>query len=109
MVRGVLADRMGRAILLIFAPVYLLSYLVSSGLLLVSDVNISSYFIPVTEISYGCRRPDDRPVGPQPGPPGGRMVDLLLLSLALVLGYYVVTLLYVSQSGTNLVFRARCG
>ncbi len=51
-VRGVLADRLGRAILLAFAPIYFLSYLVSSGLLLVPDVNISSYFVPVTRISY---------------------------------------------------------
>jgi hypothetical protein len=102
-VRGVLADRMGRAILLTFIPVYLLSYLVNSGLLLVPDVNISSYFVPVTEISYQA-------VGvPMIGPLALNLdllvlglVDLVLLSLAVVLGYYVATLVYVSQSGTNL-------
>jgi len=101
-VRGVLADRMGRAILIVFAPVFFLSFLVSSGLLLVPDVNISSYFVPVTEISYQA-------VGvPMVGSLALNLdllviglVDLLFLSLALVLGYYVATLVYVSQSGSN--------
>lgn len=102
-VRAILGDRMGRAILLLFVPVYSLSYLVSTGLLLVPNVNISSYFIPVTEISYQA-------VGvPMLGPLAFNLdlfaiglVDMVLLSLALVLGYYVVTLLYVSQRGTGL-------
>jgi hypothetical protein len=102
-VRGVLADKMGRAILLVFVPVFLLSYLVSSGLLLVPDVNISSYFVPVTRISYQA-------VGvPMIGPLALNLellavglADLILLSIALVLGYYVSTLVYVSQSGMNL-------
>jgi hypothetical protein len=102
-VRGVLADKVGRAVLLAFAPIYLLSYLVSSGLLLVPDVNISSYFIPVTRISYQA-------VGvPLIGPLALNfdllavgLVDLFLLSLALVLGYYVSSLVFVSQSGYDL-------
>ena len=102
-VRGVLADAMGRAILLAFIPVFLLAYLVSSGLLLVPDVNISSYFVPVTEISY-------RAVGvPMIGPLALNLdmlvlglADLVLLSLAMVLGYYAATLVYVSQSSTGL-------
>jgi hypothetical protein len=101
-VRGVLADRMGRAVLLAFAPVYLLSYLVSSGLLLVPDVNISPYFVPVTRISYQA-------VGvPLVGPLALNidllalgLADLFLLSFALVLGYYVANLVYVSQGGTD--------
>jgi hypothetical protein len=102
-VRAVLTDKMGRAILLVFAPVYVVSYLVSSGLLLVPDLNISSYFVPVTRISYQA-------VGvPMIGPLALNLdllvigiADLFLLSLALVLGYYVATLVYVSQSGTNM-------
>ncbi len=102
-IRGVLADRMGRAILLAFVPIYLLSYLVSSGLLLVPDVNISSYFIPVTMISYHA-------VGvPMIGPLALNLdlllvglVDMFFLSLALVLGYYVASLLYVSQSSSQM-------
>jgi hypothetical protein len=102
-VRGVLSDRFGRAILAIFVPVYSLSYLMSSGLLLVPDVNISSYFVPVTRISYQA-------VGvPTIGPLALNLdilligvIDVVLLSLALVMGYYVVTLAYTSHSGTNL-------
>jgi hypothetical protein len=102
-IRGIVSDRTGRAILLVFVPVYFLSYLVSAGLLLIPNVNISSYFIPVTEISY-------RAVGvPMLGALAFNLdlfvmglVDVVLLSLALALGYYVVTLLYVSQRGTGL-------
>jgi hypothetical protein len=102
-VRGVLSDRAGQLILLAFAPLYLLSYLISSGLLLVPDLNISSYFVPVTSIAYQA-------IGvPMIGPLAINLdllvvgfVDLVLLSLALVMGYYVVTLLYVSQSGSNM-------
>jgi hypothetical protein len=101
-IRGVLADKMGRAILLAFAPIYFLSYLVSSGLLLVPEVNISSYFVPVTRDSYQA-------VGvPLIGPLALNLdllavgfADLFFLSLALVLGYYVATLVYVSKSSTD--------
>jgi hypothetical protein len=102
-VRGVLGDRMGRGILLVYVPVFFLSFLVSSGQLLVPNVNVSSYFIPLTQIVF---KADGVPligalalnldlllVG---------FVDLLLLSLSLLLGYYFVTLLYASQSGANL-------
>ena len=102
-VRGVLADRMGKGVLLVFAPVYLASFLVSSGLLLVPNVNISPYFIPVTVISY-------RAVGvPVIGPLALNLdlmavglLDLLFLSLALLLGYYVATLVFVSGAATQL-------
>jgi len=102
-VRGVLADKMGRILLLAFAPIYLLSFLVSSGLLLVPDLNISSYFVPVTRISYQA-------VGvPMVGPLALNLdvlavglVDLVLLSLALVLGYYVANLVYVSQASRDM-------
>lgn len=101
--RGIVSDRVGRAILIAFVPIYFLSYLVSTGLLLVPNVNVSSYFIPVTEISYQA-------VGvPMFGPLAFNLdliaiglLDVVLLSVALALGYYVVTLLYVSQRGNGL-------
>ena len=103
MVRAVLADRMGRAILAVFAPLYFLSFLVSSGQLLVPNVNVSSYFLPLTRIVFRlvgvpligalALNLDLMAVG---------VADLLFLSLSLVLGYYVVTLVYSSQSGANL-------
>jgi len=101
--RGVLSDKFGRAIMLAFLPVYFLSYLVSSGLLLVPNVNVSSYFIPVTRLMYQA-------VGvPLIGPLAVNLdilavgvVDLVMLSLALVFGYYVASLLYVSQASSGL-------
>jgi hypothetical protein len=102
-VRGVLADRMGRGILLAYVPLFFLSFLVSSGQLLVPNVNISSYFIPLTQIVF-------KAVGvPLIGALALNLdllvvgfADLFFLSLSLVLGYYVVTLVYTSQSGANL-------
>ena len=103
MVRGVLADKTGRAILLVYAPLYFLSFLVSSGQLLVPNVNISAYFMPLTQITYKivgvpllgafALNLDLMAVG---------VADLFFLSLSLVLGYYIVTLVYASQSGANL-------
>ena len=102
-VRGVLADKMGRAVVAAFAPIYVLSYLVSSGLLLVPGVNVSAFFVPMTRISYQA-------VGvPVIGPLALNLdiiavgvLDLVLLSLALTLGYYVANLVYVSQSSSDL-------
>ncbi len=102
-VRGVLADRLGRAMLLVFAPVYFLSYLISSGLLLVPNVNISAYFMTVSRLSYQAAGV------PLVGPLAVNLdllllgfADLFFLSLALVLGYYVGSLVYVSQRSNDL-------
>lgn len=101
--RGVLSDRFGRAILFSFVPIYLLSYLVSSGLLIVPNVNVSPYFVPVTRLSLAA-------VGvPLVGPLALNLdllaigiLDLMILSVALMLGYYVTTLIFVSQAGGSL-------
>jgi hypothetical protein len=106
-VRAVLRDRVGRAILSVFVPVFFLSFLVSSGQLLVPNLNISSYFVPLTQIVFKIvgvpliggleLNLDLMAVG---------LADLFFLSLSLVLGYYFVTLLYTSQSGAGLGMRA---
>jgi hypothetical protein len=104
--RAMLGDSFGEAILLLFVPLYLLSYLVSSGLLLVPDINISPYFVPVTRLSYQA-------VGvPLIGPLAINLdllviglADLFMLSLALILGYYVTSLLYVSKTSSGLGVR----
>ncbi len=103
MVRAVLADRMGRAILSVFVPLYFLSFLVSSGQLLVPNLNISSYFLGLTHIVFKAvgvpligalaLNLDVMAVG---------VANLFFLSLSLVLGYYVVTLVYTSQSSASL-------
>lgn len=102
-VRGVLADKAGRAILLAFAPIYFLSYLVTSGLLLVPDVNISPYFVPVTRISYqAVGVPLIGPLALNADLLAVGFLDLVLLSLALVLGFYVANLVYVSQANRDM-------
>jgi hypothetical protein len=101
--RGVLSDAFGRSIVLAFIPVYLLSYLISSGLLLVPNVNISSYFIPVTRAMYqGAGVPLVGPLALNFDILAVGLADLLMLTVALAFGYYVVSLLYVSQASSGL-------
>jgi hypothetical protein len=103
MLRAVVSDRMGRAILAAFVPLYFLSFLVSSGQLLVPNLNVSAYFVPLTNIVF---RADGVPlVGAFALNLDVMLVgiaNLFFLSVALLLGYYVVTLVFTSQSGASL-------
>lgn len=101
--RGVLADRAGRALVLAFVPIYLTSYLVTSGLLLVPDLNVSPYFVQVTRLSYqAVGVPLLGPLALNADLLAFGLLDLVLVSLALILGYYVTTLVYVSRSAGGL-------
>ncbi|MGI0091172.1 MAG: hypothetical protein ACREBS_05640 [Nitrososphaerales archaeon] len=100
---GVWSDGVGRVILLAYAPLYFISFLVASGLLLVPNLNISSYFVPLTQIMFHA---DGVPmIGPL-----ALNIDLLILgiintivlSLALIFGYYINCLTYVSQKAIDM-------
>jgi hypothetical protein len=102
-VRGVWNDRLGRAIVLTYAPLYFISFLVASSLLLIPNLNISSYFIPVTVANF---QGDQIPmIGPL-----ALNLDLLILgicnavilSFALIFGYYMNCLTYVSQKAFDM-------
>lgn len=102
-IQGVWNDKLGRAILLAFAPLYFISFLIASNLLLVPNLNISSYFIPETVAMF---QGNDIPmVGPL-----ALNVDFIILgignaiilSFALIFGYYMNCLTYVSQRSLDL-------
>jgi len=105
-IRGVLEDRLGRAIFLAYAPLYFVSFLVASGLLLVPNVNVSSYFVPLTQIVFQANGV------PMIGPLALNVdflvigiVNTVVLSLALIFGYYVNCLTYVSQRAIDIGVR----
>ncbi|ABP94552.1 MAG: hypothetical protein QXX62_05195 [Metallosphaera sp.] len=97
--RATLKDSVGRAMIAVFVPAYYLSFLVVSGLLLIPNLNVSSYFMGLTAITYqgeGIPMLGDLVLN----------VPLLLLgvlndvvlTLSLIFSYYVMSLLYVSSS-----------
>jgi hypothetical protein len=101
--RGVWNDRVGRITLIVYLPLYFVSFLVSSGLILVPNLNVSSYFVPLTQISF--RADGVQMIGPLAlnfdlltlG-----IVDAIILSLALAFGYYVNCLTFTSQKALDL-------
>ena len=100
-IRATLKDDFGRAMVIAYSVGYFLSYLVVSGLWLVPNLNVSPYFLYTTVVSY-------EGYGIQVYPIFGTyfvmnygllllgIVNDLSLSLALILGYYIFSLAYVS-------------
>gem|GEM_PF-359141 len=99
-VRATLRDGFGRALVMTFFPSYFLSYLVVSGLLLIPNVNVSPYFHDLTTITYQAV---GFPVfgGLLVFSPVQYLIGLandVVLTLSLILSYYVTSLLYVSSN-----------
>ncbi len=97
-IKATLRDKVGRIILITYSIAYFISYLIVSGLLLVPNINVSPYFLCLTQLSY-------EGYGIQVI--GGYFVlnywllalgvlNDVILTLALVLGYYIMSLIYVS-------------
>lgn len=102
-IRGVLHDRLGRAILLAYAPLYFLSFLITSGLLLVPNINVSSYFVPLTQITFqGDGVPMIGPLALNVDFLALGVVNTLVLSIALAFGYYINCLTFVSQRAIDM-------
>ncbi|MGA2873958.1 MAG: hypothetical protein ABSE82_00350 [Nitrososphaerales archaeon] len=102
-VRGVLNDRLGRAIFLAYAPLYFVSFLVTSGLLLVPNLNVSSSFVPLTQIVFqGNGVPMLGPLALNVDFLALGIANTALLSLALIFGYYINCLTYVSQRAIDM-------
>ena len=100
-IKATVKDSFGRVMVITFAIGYFLSYLIVAGLWLIPNVNVSSYFLPLTVISYQGS--------------GIQVYQFLssyfvinywllllgivndvVLSIALILGYYIMSLIYVS-------------
>jgi hypothetical protein len=102
-IRGVLKDRLGKAIFLAYAPLYFVSFLVASGQLLVPNVNVSSYFMSVTQIVFrGDGIPMIGPLALNADFLVFGIVNTIVLSLALIFGYYINCLTYVSQRAIDM-------
>jgi hypothetical protein len=101
-IKATLKDKVGRYLVLSFGISYFLSYLIVSGLWLIPNVNVSSYFLCLTVITY---QGSGIPVFQLPllgyfvintwmlllG-----IINDIVLSIALILGYYIMSLIYVS-------------
>lgn len=99
-VRATLKDGFGRVLVLTFFPSYFLSYLIVSGLLLIPNLNVSPYFQDLTLITYQASgffilggflvvSPIQYLIG---------IANDVVLTLSLVITYYVTSLLYVSST-----------
>mgnify|MGYP001772570047 CR=1 FL=1 len=97
-IKATLRDKVGRIIVITYSIAYFISYLIVSGLLLVPNINVSPYFLCLTQISYE---------GNGIQLIGGYFVlnywlltlgvfNDVILTLALILGYYIMSLIYVS-------------
>lgn len=102
-IRAVLNDGLGRIIFLAYAPLYFVSFLITSGLLLIPNLNISSAFVTTTQIILRGQgvpllgslalNADFLVLG---------MVNTVVLSIALIFGYYINCLTYVSQRAIDM-------
>nr|WP_221290445.1 hypothetical protein [Stygiolobus caldivivus] len=102
-VKATLKDKFGRYMVLSFLIGYFLSFLIVSGLWLLPNVNVSSYFICLTVETY-----QGSGIQVYPLPFFGSyfamnewlvvlgVVNDMVLAVALTLGYYIMSLIYVS-------------
>ncbi|QKR00161.1 hypothetical protein GWK48_07050 [Metallosphaera tengchongensis] len=99
--KATLKDSVGRALVLSYVPGYFLSFLIVSGLLLVPNVNVSSYFISLTYLTYqGLGIPTLGPLVLNFPMIALGVLNDVVLTLSLIFSYYVMSLIYVS-SGVN--------
>lgn len=100
-IRAMIKDSLGRTLVIIYSILYFISYLITSGLLVIPGINVDSYFVDLTVISY-------QGYGLQVIQLGkfylvlnlfqllfGLIVDAVL-TISLILSYYMVSLVYVS-------------
>jgi len=99
-IKNILKDRIIGLIFVTYAVAYFLSYLVVSGIILIPNINISPYFLPLTIISYegtGIPVYFGFFVFNLPFLLLG-IINALVLSLGFILSYYLVSLIYVSYN-----------
>mgnify|MGYP001772555499 CR=1 FL=1 len=99
-IKNILKDKLIGLIFVTYAVAYFLSYLVVSGIILIPNINISPYFLPLTIISYqgsGIPVYFGFFVFNLPFLLLG-LINTLVLSLGFILSYYLVSLIYVSYN-----------
>ncbi|AEB95804.1 hypothetical protein [Metallosphaera cuprina] len=97
--KATMKDEIGRAIVIAYVPAYFISFLIVSGLLMVPNINVSSYFLQLTTISYqGEGMPMLGPLVLNYPLLVLGVINDVALTLSLIFSYYVMSLIYVSSS-----------
>jgi len=99
-IKNILKDKLISLIFVTYALAYFLSYLIVSGIILIPNINISPYFLPLTIISYegtGIPVYFGFFVFNLPFLLLG-VINTVILSLGFILSYYLVSLIYVSYN-----------
>ncbi|BFH73040.1 hypothetical protein SJAV_09840 [Sulfurisphaera javensis] len=96
-IKATLKDSFGKWMVIIYSLAYFISFMIVSGILLVPNINVSPYFVPLTEISYqGFGLNIVGPFVLNPWLILLGVINDIVLSIALILGYYIMSLIYVS-------------
>ncbi|MBW9141643.1 MAG: hypothetical protein K1T65_08195 [Candidatus Aramenus sp.] len=99
--KAMFRDRVGRALILVYFISYFISFTVVSGLLLVPGINVDSYFVKLTAITYEGSGINVVSVGNVLLVENWAMMALgvlvdSFLTFSVALSYYFVSLVYVS-------------
>ncbi|MCI2413926.1 MAG: hypothetical protein MPF33_01545 [Candidatus Aramenus sp.] len=99
--KAMFRDRVGRVLILVYSISYLISFLVVSGLLLIPGINVDSYFVKLTAITYEGSGINVVSVGNVQLVENWAMIALgvlvdAFLTFSMILSYYFVSLVYVS-------------
>lgn len=97
-IKSLLHTRIGRIILLGYSPLYFLSFLVVSGMLLIPGLNVAGALLPLTNITYqGVGVPVFGRLVPNVDMVIVGAVNTVVLSASVLLGYYITSLIHTSQ------------
>jgi len=102
-IKAIINDRIGRLLVIIYSVLYIISYMITSGILIVPGINIDSYFVKLTIITYEGSGIQVLRLGSLYFVTNylmllfGILIDALL-TISLILSYYIVSLIYVSYN-----------
>ncbi|MEM3857652.1 MAG: hypothetical protein QXI37_03995 [Thermoprotei archaeon] len=97
--KSMVKRRVGKLVLAFYAPLYFASFMVVSGMLLIPGINVAPAFVRLTEIAYqGAGAPMIGPFAVNIEMLVIGVVNLVVLSAAAILGFYVVSLIHTSQT-----------
>ncbi len=102
-IKAIVENRIGRLLVIVYSILYMISYMITSGILLVPGINIDSYFVKLTIITYEGSGIQVIRLGSLYFVTNyfmllfGILIDALL-TISLILSYYIVSLIYVSYN-----------
>jgi len=102
-IKAIMKDNLGRTLIIIYSILYIISFMITSGLLLIPGINIDSYFVKLTLVTYEGSGINVIALGNfyliinYLMIVFGIFIDLLL-SISLILSYYIISLIYVSYN-----------